>query len=118
MLFNENSSFQSIVASIALILFFVTIILVGIAIYHHRTDIKYPPVTGTCPDYWTDISDPKNPNKVVCKNIHNLGTCNKSEMNFSSGIWNGKDSICNKAKWARQCNLTWDGITNSNFDCS
>ena len=39
-------------------------------------------------------------------------------MNFSGGAWNGNDSICNKAKWARQCNLSWDGITNSNFGCS
>lgn len=118
MLFGEESSFRTIVTIIALILFIITLILITFAVSHFNKDKQFPPVTGTCPDYWTDISDSKDSSKVVCKNTHNLGTCNKSTMNFSGGAWNGNDSICNKAKWARQCNLSWDGITNSNFGCS
>ena len=40
-------------------------------------------------------------------------------MNFTKNSWNGKDGICKKSKWARKCNLSWDGITNNNnnYNC-
>ena len=41
-----------------------------------------------------------------------MGSC-KSPMNFSVPPFNGPDGACRKAKWARQCNLNWDGITNN-----
>jgi hypothetical protein len=32
-------------------------------------------------------------------------------MDFTTARWNGSNSTCAKYKWAKTCNLTWDGIT-------
>ena len=39
-------------------------------------------------------------------------------MDFSYSHWNGKDGLCNKYKWAKKCDLTWDGITTSDDACN
>ena len=32
-------------------------------------------------------------------------------MDFTGDFWQGSTGDCNKYKWARACDLTWDGIT-------
>ena len=38
-------------------------------------------------------------------------------MNFSTSSWTGDTGQCNKSRWARACDLTWDGITNNSSVC-
>ena len=38
-------------------------------------------------------------------------------MNFNTGPWASSDGLCNKSKWAKACNLTWDGVTNNKNAC-
>lgn len=118
-------TFQKVVMVVALILLVICLILIGIALYRHRFKEKYPPVVGTCPDYWEDVSKPKD-RGVTCKNTLGLGSNQGASgcpgkggtQEFSSiGYWHGKSGICNKAKWAKSCGLTWDGVTNSTASC-
>ena len=39
------------------------------------------------------------------------------QMNFNSSAFMGSKGKCNKQKWARSCNVTWDGITNAHGLC-
>ena len=39
-------------------------------------------------------------------------------MNFTTSPWTGDDGLCNKSKWAKACNLTWDGVTNNKNACA
>ena len=32
-------------------------------------------------------------------------------MDFNTPYFRGSDGTCNKYKWAKSCDLTWDGIT-------
>lgn len=66
-----------------------------------------------CPDYWIE-----NNEKNKCVNNKHLGTCNIDEIDYS--LFKNKDNeLCNKSKWAKDCDLTWDGITNnSNIKCN
>ena len=122
-------TFQKIVMVVALILLVICLIFVGIALYYHNYDDKYPPVLGSCPDYWDDVT-------VAQSNGETLGTsCKNNGINppdglegpgcpgmggiqsFTASSWQGDNGICNKAKWAKGCGVIWDGITNSNVDC-
>jgi len=74
-------------------------------------DTPFPKQQQACPDYWEDRS--KNADGSKCINAKNLGNSRNRTMDFSKSIWKGKQGICNKATWAKKCNLSWDGITNN-----
>ena len=108
-------SFQQLVLLVAVIILVIVFIFIGIALYKARHSVVYPPVIGSCPDYWEE----EEHNGVnVCVNKMGLPSLScKSPMNFSVPPFNGPDGACRKAKWARDCNLTWDGITTNPYIC-
>lgn len=102
------ASFQSNVIIIFAVLLVVCLIVFGYMMHKKQLKKVWPPLVGTCPDYWTDLSA----NGSNCTNIKNLGKCpNNKTMNFTLAPYNGSDSGCQKYKWATSCGLTWDGIT-------
>ena len=38
-------------------------------------------------------------------------------MNFNNPPWSGSNGLCVKSRWARGCDLTWDGVTNNADAC-
>lgn len=109
------NSFNRIVITIAIIILIILLIIIGIQLYNKKYNTTYPPVTADCPDYWLDES---TGNSSKCVNYKNLGSCNVQEKDFSVPHFSGTQGLCNKKKWARSCNLTWDGITNNTALCS
>jgi hypothetical protein len=113
------STFQTTVMSIAIILLIICLIFVGIALYRNKyTNTEFPPIIASCPDFWSDESDKKNGSK--CVNTRDLGNlqCAKT-MDFSGSMWSGDSGLCAKSKWAKSCDLTWDGIdNNSTIKCN
>ena len=72
---------------------------------------------GCCNDYATPKSDVDGTNcPVKCYNAHQLGktsaTCTSIPTEIDFGNVQGNAGICKKQKWAKQCDITWDGITN------
>jgi|TARA_B110000967_G_scaffold198642_1_gene231969 hypothetical protein len=117
-------NFQKIVITIAIIIFIVLMIFIAIILYNNKYGVKFPPTTSDCPDYWIDQgTNDGNINEngkmtQKCVNVKNLGntSCSK-EMDFTTGDWGGSTGLCNKYKWAKSCDLTWDGITNNKDLC-
>lgn len=107
-------TFQNIVIAVATILLVSVLTFIGVTLYSKKKHSAFPPVLAECPDYWLDMSDDKT---KKCVNSKNLGTCNKESMDFSGPFWAGSSGLCHKYKWARECNLAWDGITNANNTC-
>lgn len=119
-------NFQKIVIIIAIIFLILMLTLIGYALYEAKYNKRWPPVQSQCPDYWevqsadgsnvAGSSGPGGPSK--CVNVKDLGkkTCEKT-MDFDSSEWQGKPGLCRKYKWAKQCDLTWDGITNRQDAC-
>lgn len=122
-------AFQKTVVVIAVALLVLSLIVVGIALYRHRSQETFPPVTGTCPDYWDDVTPPSGSPGTVCKNLGinppshegtegSMSCPGKGGVQaFKSSLWRGKSGLCRKAAWARQCGVVWDGVTNSNDKC-
>jgi hypothetical protein len=121
--------FQKIVLTVAIIVFIVLLIFIASVLYQNKYSSAFPPFVSNCPDYWLDMektvtnntdSDNSGDSKtrVKCYNVKNLGnpSCQR-EMDFSADMWSGSDGDCNKYKWAKGCDLTWDGITNKDDIC-
>ena len=113
------SSFQEITVIIALVLLIICLIIIGITLYNSTYNAEYPPVSADCPDYWKDLGVSSGEG---CVNAQSLGKQDKQickgPMDFSLSGWQGSDGMCRKNKWAKTCDLTWDGITNNDNACS
>jgi hypothetical protein len=108
--------FQRTVMMVSIVLLVLSLILIGVTLYRQKyADITFPPVVAECPDYWENVST--DDNVVICKNVKNLGKCNLSEKNFSGQEFTGNSGLCEKQKWAKDCGIVWDGITNNTEAC-
>ena len=105
--------FQKIVLTIAIILLLVILVVIGLVLSKASVQENWPPIVGECPDYWVDMTG----NGEACFNRHNLGRCNvpsvqnKNTMNFNQSPFTGDNGTCAKYNWAKNCQVTWDGIT-------
>ena len=104
-------TFQTIVVTIAIVILILSLVVLGVVIYNSRNEDQFPPEISNCPDYFvmkqkggdSDMGVPID----MCFNQHNLG--NKSE----GCDWFDPNDATRKEKQAdaKQCGLTWDGIT-------
>lgn len=106
-------NFQKIVLTMATVLLIVILVIIGVSLSKANTDENWPPIVGECPDYWVDMSG----NGEACFNSHSLGRCNipsegnPNVMNFNQSPFTGDNGDCSKYQWAKNCQITWDGIT-------
>ena len=120
--------FQKTVLTVAIIVFILLLIFIGSVLYQNKYGSAFPPFVSNCPDYWLDMektvtnvnSDDSDNSKsnIKCYNVKNLGnaSCDKV-MDFTTDFWQGSTGDCRKYKWAKGCDLTWDGITNNTTIC-
>jgi hypothetical protein len=82
------------------------------SIYKSKQDKDFPPWSSECPDLWEVVG------KNKCKNTKNLGNCSLKEdgstlMDFSKeALFTGEESDFYKCQWAKNCNVSWEGIDN------
>lgn len=101
--------FTTIVIFIASFILIIMLISVAYTMYRAKNKTAFPPVVSECPDYW----EAKN---GKCLNVKKIGTCNTGDVNsmdFNTNTYRGYSGLCNKAKWSRQCKVSWNGITNA-----
>lgn len=139
-------SFKRSVLIVAIVVLLILMILISILLRKSKMDDmyidscpdywttksmkKYPiggcssTVYGCCPDRLTPKTDADGTNcPTKCFNKHSLGktsaTCPSipNEMDFSGEEFTGNTGLCNKRNWAKQCGLTWDGITDVSLSC-
>ena len=115
-------NFQKIVLLIAIVILIVFLAFVGYMLYQNKYTSDYPPTVSDCPDYWLDRSKSDSDGTNIssyCYNVKNLGNPNcEKKMDFSTSFWTSSDGLCKKQKWANECKLTWDGVTNNNNACN
>lgn len=103
-------NFQRIVVLIAIVLLIIALVFIGYALYSHKFNKQFPPVTAECPDYWV-AKDGK------CTNPKNLGKCT-GPMDFNTANFQGDGGDCAKAEWANNCNISWSGLTTNPDVCN
>ena len=130
--------FQKRIVNILGIILIICLVIFFIIILYINREQKFPPVIGDCPDYWISskyfdneenldiIDDVSIKNQLEndkgdskCVNVKNIGNPNCSNiMDFNEIPYNTKNGLCAKYKWAKDCDLTWDGITNNKSICN
>ena len=106
-------AFQKIILYAAIIILIIALIFIGISL-NYSNDVNWPPMTPQCPDYWTIDGSGNN---ASCINVKDLGTCKPAKgekhvtMNFNTPAFTGSNEMCAKYTWAKNCGVTWDGIT-------
>jgi hypothetical protein len=121
-------NFNRTVLVVATILLILGLIIIGFFIVKSIQDSEYPPVISDCPDYWNVTYDADG--KVVCtsNSINTATTSNNSNNSnnrcntypvalFTASGSTKADILCEKNKWAKDCNIHWDGITNNSQAC-
>ena len=115
-------NFNRTVLLIASVLLILGLIIIGFLIVKSVQDSAYPPVISDCPDYWNVKYDSVTQNKKCVNNSINPGLDSDECRNYPVSLFsvNGSsdaDIICAKNKWAKRCNIHWDGITNNSKAC-
>ena len=114
------TSFNTTVLMVASVLLIVGLIIIGMFIVKSLGEETFPPVVSDCPDYWDVISNPNG--EKICRNNaqinDGLATCRAYPVNlYSVNGSSDNDKLCDKNKWAKGCNIHWDGITNNPKAC-
>jgi hypothetical protein len=115
-------NFNRTVLLVASVLLILGLIIIGFFIVKSVQDSAYPPVISDCPDYWNVNYDPVTQKKICTNNSINPGPNTNECRNYPVSLFsaNGSseaDIICAKNKWAKSCNIHWDGITNNSKAC-
>jgi len=103
------------VATISLILF---LTYIGILMkYYSKSDLAYPSIANTCPDYWTLDTDPTT-GQTKCT-VPDDGKPNRGTVSGTNEVTEvmpyGEDSIiCDLKNWANTNSIVWDGVSNYN----
>ena len=107
-------TFQTIVMTTAISALIISLCFIGMQFYRQKYTADYPPVIPNCPDYWTMDGSMCNPHPT----LGNRAAGCSSPTDFTAPAYAGQFGKCAKYKWAKGCNLTWDGITNNPDTCT
>ena len=105
--------FQKIVLFSAIIILIIALIFIGISLTYADNQ-TWPPMTPECPDYWMIDGSGNN---ATCVNVKDLGTCPPQSgqkhlsVNFNNSPFTGSNELCSKYTWAKNCGVSWVGIT-------
>ena len=116
-------NFYKIIPIIAIVLLIICLSVVGVALNFTSQDVIFPPNISDCPDFF--VKDPDN----KCVDVKGLSSGTEQKCNNIDFVSEdaddkyknpgmGKSSgICAKKRWARSCNVNWDGVTNNRMAC-
>jgi uncharacterized protein YxeA len=121
-MFSDLSNFHKIVLTMATFILIVSLIALAIFFSKAMFEDSFPPVVSDCPDYW-DVERDENDN-LTCVNNSTINRgkgseeCNNKNIEFFNiNGSNSNQQLCTKKKWAQDCKIAWDGITNNNVKC-
>jgi len=125
-------NFNKTVLMVASVLLILGLIIIGLFISKNIEKSDFPPIISDCPDYWNVVYDNTfvvdsnlNTNqKISCRNNsinsgRNVDSCRTYNANaFNSAGTTAADKICAKYRWAKSCDIHWDGISNNSQACA
>ena len=126
--------FYGIVLIVAIVVFILVLILMGLMLTNGKSTHAYPPTSNDCPDYWI-LDSTGNCQVPTSTNSVNTGIYNATNkptsdliapyVNTQTTGWSfdptntkwlstGKTKTCAQKDWATQYNIMWDGVSNYN----
>tara|TARA_B100001142_G_scaffold317321_1_gene358140 strand:- start:2070 stop:2432 length:363 start_codon:yes stop_codon:yes gene_type:complete len=114
--------FYKSISILALIVLIVCLGFVASALQVSSADTVFPPNISECPDFFV-----KEKNKISdatqCKANYGTATESCAKKSFDDDIYQNpgmgpSSGVCEKKKWAMDCGVNWDGITNNPDVCN
>tara|TARA_B110000211_G_C14019779_1_gene527103 strand:- start:1068 stop:1406 length:339 start_codon:yes stop_codon:yes gene_type:complete len=104
-------SFQKSVLITASVILLVALAVIAMILNSSKSNTKYPPEIGICPDYFVPMA------KNVCANPKGLGKNVPDSVTFTGDEMCGSECNNNNYKarcnWAKNNKVQWDGIWQS-----
>ena len=119
------NEFNMLVLNIAVIVFIITLVIVGIILYFSIKNAEFPPYTTTCPTYYkidgsycTFDNDTYNSLNYPVIDYPSNSSCYRVPFTYfyQNGLTDD-EIICLKNRWAKKCDVFWDGISNNSSAC-
>ena len=113
-------NFYKTVCIIALVILVVSLAFIGSALASSSKNVSFPPNISKCPDNYETVYNESGEFESCLNNNNDKDGCNavsfrEEEYNMPGiGITSG---ACQKKKWAKGCQVDWDGLTNNNMIC-
>ena len=120
-------NFYKTTFTIMIVVLIICLAIVGTTIAYSNDNVKYPPITSECPDYYkklksgecasqvTDINRKDSYKNLSCTNVDFQNKTNFK--NRDNGGMGPASALCEKKKWAKGCGVNWDGITTNDNIC-
>lgn len=113
-------NFYKTVFIVALVILVVSLAFIGTALTSSSKNMVFPPNISKCPDNYETVYDEFG-EFVSCRNTASvISDCGEEDFNDDSYKMPGVGSTsgaCAKKKWAKNCQVDWDGLTNNNLIC-
>ena len=124
------NEFNMLVLNVAVIVFIITLVVVGIILYFSIRNASFPPFTTQCPTYY--YLDASNICQFDSNRYVNSGAgffpsmavkptgdgCTSVHSNlFYGNGFSDEEVLCAKNRWATNCGVFWDGVTNNSRAC-
>ena len=103
-------TFQTTVLIIAIAILIFSLVVIGFMLKRSYKDQKWPPVVGTCPDYWDVSGNMCMPNATGL----NAGSTGTTSFDYTISDYTGTNGNCNLYRWASTNQVIWDGINSGN----
>ena len=114
-------NFYKTVCMVALAILTVSLAFIGSALANSSKDVQFPPNIAKCPDNYVIVYDEYGKFKSCINSSVSSGTgCRErsfKKKKFSIPGIGPTSGACEKKKWARDCNVDWDGLTNNAEIC-
>ena len=124
-------NFYKTTFTIMIVVLIICLAIIGTTIAYSKNDVKFPPITSECPDYYKKMPSGNCVSQVngIEKEStipFNDTTANCTNVDFKDGtIFSNKDNggigpasaLCEKKEWAKACGVNWDGITSNDNIC-
>ncbi len=120
-----------IVLNVAVVVFIISLVVVGIILYFSVRNSNFPPYDSQCPTYYKADADnncvfdnttynpsPGNFFPSMAVESTSGSDCTKVPINsFYGDGFSDDEVLCAKNRWAKRCKVYWDGVSNNSRAC-
>jgi len=111
-------NFYKTVCIVALVILVVSLAFIGTALASSSKNVEFPPNISKCPDNYEIVYDDYGEfescrNNTLLDSDEDCKIKQFADASYSMPGIGPTSGACTKKKWAKKCNVDWDGLTNN-----
>ncbi len=112
-------NFYKFICILALVVLIVCLACIGVAMNSTSNTSIFPPNVSNCPDFYT-MDNSTNCTSTYTNTSSSDSDCKQKSFDsdpYTNPGMGPTSGMCAKQKWATECGVNWDGITNNPDVC-